>query len=34
LRQAQESVLPLWERTRAFRIYTSFVVPGPVQTHA
>jgi hypothetical protein len=34
LRQAQESVLPLWERTRSFRIYSSFVVPGPVQTHA
>jgi len=34
LRQAQESVLPLWERTRSFRIYSSFVVPGPVQTHS
>ncbi|MEV4513818.1 helix-turn-helix transcriptional regulator [Dactylosporangium sp. NPDC049525] len=32
LRLAQESVAPLWERTRNFRIYSSFVVPGPVQT--
>ncbi|MGI5418638.1 helix-turn-helix domain-containing protein [Actinomadura luteofluorescens] len=31
LRQAQESVLPLWERTRRFRIYSSWLVPGPVQ---
>jgi transcriptional regulator with XRE-family HTH domain len=32
LRHAQESVAPLWERTHQFRIYSSFVVPGPVQT--
>jgi transcriptional regulator with XRE-family HTH domain len=32
LRQAQESVVPLWERTRSFRIYSSFVVPGPLAT--
>ena len=32
LRQAQELVAPLWEQTRHFRIYSSFVVPGPVQT--
>ncbi|TJZ41462.1 helix-turn-helix domain-containing protein [Streptomyces piniterrae] len=32
LRQAQESVLPLWERTRRFRIYSSWLIPGPVQT--
>lgn len=32
LRLAQESVAALWERTRNFRIYSSFVVPGPVQT--
>ena len=32
LRRAQESVIPLWESTRQFRIYSSFLVPGPVQT--
>lgn len=32
LRRAQESVLPLWERTRRFRIYSSRMIPGPVQT--
>ncbi|MGY4740883.1 DUF5753 domain-containing protein [Streptomyces sp. ATMOS53] len=32
LRRAQESVLPLWERTRRFRIYSSWLIPGPVQT--
>ncbi|MGW3179939.1 DUF5753 domain-containing protein [Kitasatospora sp. NPDC001119] len=32
LRHAQESVLPLWERTRRFRIYSPSLVPGPVQT--
>lgn len=26
------SVLPLWERTRRFRIYSSQLVPGPLQT--
>lgn len=32
LRSAQESVVPLWERTRRFRIYSSWLIPGPVQT--
>lgn len=34
LRLANESVVPLWERTRCFRIYSSFLIPGPVQTEA
>ena len=34
LRRAQESVIPLWESTRQFRIYSSFLIPGPVQTAA
>ena len=34
LRRAQESVIPLWESTRQFRIYSPFLVPGPVQTAA
>lgn len=32
LRQAQETVVPLWERTRHFRIYSCFLIPGPIQT--
>jgi hypothetical protein len=32
LRRAQESVIPLWERTRQFRIYSPFLIRGPVQT--
>lgn len=32
LKHAQESVLPLWERTRRFRIYSSWLIPGPIQT--
>ncbi len=32
LRRAQESVLPLWERTRRFRIYSPCLIPGPIQT--
>lgn len=32
LRRAQESVLPLWERTRRFRAYSSWLIPGAVQT--
>lgn len=32
LRRAQESAIPLWEQTRRFRIYSPFLVPGPVQT--
>ncbi|GAA2832091.1 helix-turn-helix transcriptional regulator [Kitasatospora paracochleata] len=34
LRQAQESVLPLYERTKGFRVYASRVVPGMLQTKA
>jgi transcriptional regulator with XRE-family HTH domain len=34
LRVAQESVVPLWERTRRFRIYSSSMIPGPLQTSA
>lgn len=34
LRLAQESVVPLWERTRRFRIYSPVLIPGPVQTRA
>ena len=34
LRHAQESVLPLWQRTRLFRAYSSWLVPGAVQTEA
>ncbi|MFF9860366.1 helix-turn-helix domain-containing protein [Streptomyces tendae] len=32
LRRAQESVMPLWERTRHFRAYSSWLIPGPFQT--
>ncbi|MFI5754011.1 helix-turn-helix domain-containing protein [Streptomyces sp. NPDC051569] len=32
LRRAQESVLPLWERTLHFRAYSSWIIPGPLQT--
>ena len=32
LRRVQESVLPLWERTRWFRAYSSWLIPGAVQT--
>jgi transcriptional regulator with XRE-family HTH domain len=32
LRRLQESVVPLYERTRHFRVYCSNVVPGLVQT--
>lgn len=34
LRYAQESVLPLWQRTRLFRIYSPWLIPGAVQTEA
>ena len=34
LRRIQESVIPLWESTREFRIYSPFLIPGPVQTAA
>ena len=32
LRRAQQSVIPLWERTRWFRTYSSWLIPGAVQT--
>ncbi|MER7790916.1 helix-turn-helix transcriptional regulator [Streptomyces sp. NPDC097640] len=32
LKWAQESVIPLWERTQRFRIYSPWLIPGPVQT--
>jgi transcriptional regulator with XRE-family HTH domain len=32
LRHAQESVLPLWERTQLFRAYSSWLISGAVQT--
>ncbi|RKR89533.1 helix-turn-helix protein [Micromonospora pisi] len=32
LRLAQEAVVPLWERTKRFRIYNPRLIPGPVQT--
>lgn len=32
LRRAQQAVLPLWERTSLFRAYSSWLVPGAVQT--
>ena len=31
LKRAQEAVLPLWERTRFFRAYSSWLIPGAVQ---
>jgi transcriptional regulator with XRE-family HTH domain len=34
LRRIQESVVPLWEATRQFRIYSPFLIPGPVQSAA
>jgi transcriptional regulator with XRE-family HTH domain len=33
LRQAQEARLPLYERTRRFRSYSSWLVPGLIQSH-
>lgn len=32
LKVAQQVVVPLWERTKRFRIYSSWLVPGPLQT--
>ncbi len=32
LRRSQEAVLPLFERTRRFRSYSSWLVPGLIQT--
>lgn len=34
LKQAQEARLPLFDRTRRFRSYSSWFVPGLIQTHA
>ncbi|WP_042421980.1 helix-turn-helix domain-containing protein [Streptacidiphilus anmyonensis] len=34
MRRSQEEVLPLYDRTRAFRVYCSNVVPGMLQTQA
>ncbi|WP_432586218.1 helix-turn-helix transcriptional regulator [Streptomyces sp. HD1123-B1] len=34
MRRAQEEVVPLYERTRNFRVYCSNVVPGMLQTEA
>jgi hypothetical protein len=34
LRQVQESVAPLFQRTRRFRVYQSWVMPGLLQTAA
>lgn len=34
LRRLQESYVPLFERTRLFRVYCANVVPGLLQTHA
>jgi hypothetical protein len=32
LKRAQEAVLPLWERTKIFQAYSSWLIPGAVQT--
>ncbi|MEU4349088.1 helix-turn-helix transcriptional regulator [Streptomyces sp. NPDC023838] len=34
MRRAQEEVVPLYERTRLFRVYCSNVIPGMLQTEA
>jgi transcriptional regulator with XRE-family HTH domain len=34
LKQVHESVAPLFERTRRFRVYQSWVIPGLLQTAA
>ena len=34
LRRAQESVMPLWQATRTFRIYSPCLIPSPVQSGA
>ncbi|MFE3140557.1 helix-turn-helix domain-containing protein [Streptomyces scopuliridis] len=34
MRRAQEEVVPLYERTRQFRVYCSNVIPGMIQTEA
>ncbi|GAA2409613.1 helix-turn-helix transcriptional regulator [Streptomyces pulveraceus] len=32
LSAAQQAIVPLWESTRQFRAYSSWVIPGPLQT--
>ena len=32
LKRAEQSVLPLWQRTRRFRTYSPWINPGAVQT--
>ncbi len=32
LKALQEATVPLWERTKKFRIYSPWLIPGPVQT--
>jgi transcriptional regulator with XRE-family HTH domain len=34
LKRAQQAVLPLWERTKVFRVYSSWMIPGAAQTGA
>ncbi|MFG3049847.1 DUF5753 domain-containing protein [Kitasatospora sp. NPDC048239] len=34
LKHAQESVVPLWERSRRYRFYSPCLIPGPIQTPA
>jgi transcriptional regulator with XRE-family HTH domain len=34
LRRAQESVIPLWEGTRSFRIYSPCLIPSPLQSES
>jgi hypothetical protein len=34
LRRAQESVIPLWEATRTFRIYSPCLIPSPLQSES
>jgi transcriptional regulator with XRE-family HTH domain len=34
LRRAQESVIPLWEATRSFRIYSPCLIPSPLQSES
>lgn len=34
VRRAQQEVVPLWERTRIFRVYCSTLIPGMLQTAA
>lgn len=32
LKHAQQAVFPLWERTKIFRAYSSWLIPGAIQT--